>query len=316
MSVEIMAVASVGMTVADMEQSLNFYTTVLSCQKISDREVGFDQLYGLSEVRLRVVKLQLGDETIELTEFLTPSGRPMPIDSRSNDRWFQHIAIVVRDMDQAYQHLRHHWVPQTSPNPQTLPEWNPVAGGIQSFYFKDLDGHNLELIHFPAGKGDLKWQHSTESLFLGIDHTAIVVANTAASRAFYCDRLGLELQQESQNFGSEQERLSGVGGVQVQISSLKAPAGLGIELLEYGEPNHGRPIPTDTHANDLWFWQTTIATEDVIAKVQQLQAAQFQLISSEVIPISESALGFNQGFLIQDPDGHTIRLVKQLSKLT
>jgi hypothetical protein len=92
-------------------------------------------------------------------------------------------------MDRAYQHLHHHWVAQTSPNPQTLPAWNPVAGGIESFHFQDPDGHNLELIHFPVGKGDPKWQNPTESLFLGIDHTAIVVANTVISLAFYVDLL-------------------------------------------------------------------------------------------------------------------------------
>ena len=282
---QITSVESIGITVADMERSLDFYTTVLSCQKISDNEVigvECDRLYGLSNIHLRVAKLQLGNETIELTEFLMPKGRPIPPNSRSNDRWFQHIAIVVRDMEQAYQHLRHYGVSQTSPNPQTLPEWNPIAGGIQSFYFKDLDGHNLELIHFPADKGDAKWQRSTESLFLGIDHTAIVVANTAASRTFYCDRLGMTLQQESLNFGLEQARLSGISGVQVRISSLKTPAGLGIELLEYVEPNDGRPIPSNTCANDLWFWQTAIAIENVI-----------------------------QDTLIQDPDGHALRLVKQ-----
>jgi catechol 2,3-dioxygenase-like lactoylglutathione lyase family enzyme len=287
---QITSVKSIGITVADMERSLDFYTTVLHCKKTSDSEIAgveCDRLYGLSNVRLRVVKLQLGNETIELTEFLMPKGRSIPPDSRSNDRWFQHMAIVVRDMEQAYQHLRHYEVPQTSPNPQTLPEWNPVAGGIQSFYFKDLDGHNLELIHFPVGKGDAKWQRlclpESESLFLGIDHTAIVVANTAASRAFYCDRLGMTLQQESQNFGLEQERLSGVSGAHVQVSSLKASVGMGIELLEYKKPNHGLAIPTDTHANDLWFWQTAIVVEDCSP--------------------------YNS--LVQDPDGHTIHLIKQ-----
>ncbi len=286
MSMAIMAVASVGMIVSEMERSLDFYTSVLVCQKVSDITVTgdeFDRLYGLDHVRLRLVKLKLGDEIVELIEFLSPKGRPIPSDSQSHDRWFQHIAIVVRDMEQAYQHLRQHWVTQTSPNPQTLPEWNPVASGIESFYFKDIDGHNLELIHFPADKGDRKWQDSTELLFLGIDHTAIVVANTAASLAFYCDRLGMKLQQQSQNFGLEQERLSGISGVQVQISSLKAPTGLGIELLEYKLPNHGRQIPVDTQANDLWCWQTMITIEDAIAK-QQL--------------------------IIQDPDGHSIQLVK------
>jgi catechol 2,3-dioxygenase-like lactoylglutathione lyase family enzyme len=308
---QMIAVESIAIPIADMERSLDFYTTVLSCQKISDSEVAeveFEQLYGLSNVRLRVAKLQLGNQTIELIEFLTPPGRPMPPDSRSNDRWFQHMAIVVRDMEQAYQHLRQHWVPQTSPNPQTLPKWNPVAGDIQSFYFKDPDGHNLELIHFPADKGDPKWQHLTEALFLGIDHTAIAVANTAASLTFYCDQLGMELQQESQNFGLEQERLSGIGGVKVQISSLKAATGLGIELLEYVAPKHGRPIPTDTQANDLWCWQTIVAVEDAIAKVQQLQTAGFQPISAPIMPVSGSALEPSQGFLIQDPDCHTIRL--------
>lgn len=299
MSMAIMAVTSVGIIVSEMERSLDFYTTVLSCQKVSDITVSgveFDRLYGLDNARLRLVKLKLGDEIVELIEFLSPKGRPMPTDSRSNDRWFQHIAIVVRDMEKAYQHLCHHWVTQTSPNPQTLPDWNPAAGGIESFYFKDIDGHNLELIHFPADKGDPKWQDLTELLFLGIDHTAIVVANTAASLAFYCDRLGLKLQQQSQNFGLEQERLSGISGVRVQISSLKAPTGLGIELLEYELPNHGRQIPADTQANDLWCWQIMITMEDAI-------------VSSNAI--SEFTLELNQSFIIPDPDGHLVQLVKQ-----
>ena len=46
--------------------------------------------------------MRLGEESIELTEFLAPRGRPAPVDARSNDRWFQHIAIIVSDMDRAY----------------------------------------------------------------------------------------------------------------------------------------------------------------------------------------------------------------------
>jgi catechol 2,3-dioxygenase-like lactoylglutathione lyase family enzyme len=309
----IKAVESVGMTVADMDRSIYFYTAVLPCQKVSDRQVSgveIDRLYGLSDVQMRVVKLQLGAEPFELTEFITPKGRPIPPDSRSNDLWFQHIAIVVRDIEQAYQHLHHHWVSQTSPNPQTLPAWNPVAGGIKSFYFKDPDGHNLELIHFPADKGDPKWQKQTESLFLGIDHTAIVVANTAVSSAFYCDLLGMELQQESLNSGSEQANLSGVAHAKVKISSLKASVGLGIELLEYIELDNGRPMQIDTHPNDLWFCQTTMTTENPISKIQQLKDERFPLISTDVIPTSESNIEFGQSILIKDPDGHIIKLIQ------
>ena len=314
MSIAITDVASVGITVSEMERSLHFFTTVLSCKKISDITVTgleFDRLYGLPNVRLRIAQLKLGDEIIELTEFLTPKGRPIPTDSRSNDHWFQHLAIVVRNMEQAYQHLQHHCVTHTSPNPQTLPEWNPSAGGIQSFYFKDIDGHNFELIHFPSDKIDPKWQRSPELLFLGIDHTAIAVASTDASKTLYCDRLGMKLRQESKNFGVEQERLSGISAVKVKISSLKAASGLGIELLEYLEPSHGRSIPSDTHANDIWFWQTTIIVKDLITTVQQLQGSEFQLISSQNILIPESTSSSNHGLIILDPDRHAIRLVNQ-----
>ena len=110
-------VQAVGMTVSDMERSVDFYTNVLSFEKISDVEIlgaDVESLQGVFGARLRVVRLMLGDETIELTEYLAPTGRPYPIDSRSNDRWFQHIAIIVSDMDRAYQVLRRHGVRHAS----------------------------------------------------------------------------------------------------------------------------------------------------------------------------------------------------------
>ncbi|WP_373541399.1 VOC family protein [Chamaesiphon sp.] len=313
-------VKSIGMTVGDMDRSIDFYTTVLAFTKTSDRQLTgvasadisslqTDPIPAAANLQLRVVALQLGNETIELTEFLTYPGRAIPSDSRSNDRWFQHLAIVVSDMERADEHVRQHSIVQVSPHPQTLPDWNPVAGGIQAVYFQDPDGHNLELLHFPATQAAPKWQQPTTDLFLGIDHTAIVVADTGASRAFYCDLLGLELKQESENFGSEQELLCGIAAVKVRISSLTAPAGIGIELLEYLQPTDGRAIPTDTESNDLWCLQTKIVVADAMATVQQLTAAQFPLAATEVSLSNTSALEFDRQFLVKDPDGHIIRLV-------
>src|SRR5690606_20188959 len=127
--------------------------------------------------RARVARLTLGTEAIELVEFAAPRGRPAPADSRSNDHWFQHVAIIVDDMDRAYARLREHGVEHASPGPQRLPDWNAAAGGIEAFYFRDPDGNNLEVLEFPPDKGEPRWQVSGP-LFLGIDHTAIVVAST------------------------------------------------------------------------------------------------------------------------------------------
>ncbi|MGH8066758.1 MAG: VOC family protein, partial [Candidatus Entotheonellia bacterium] len=215
------AVEAVGMTVADMERSVRFYSGVLSFEKVSDVEVagsGYEHLQGVFGLRMRVVRMRLGEEGIELTEYLAPRGRPIPVDSRSHDRWFQHIALIVRDMDRAYQWLRQHNVEHASSGPQRLPDWNPNAGGIRAFYFKDPDGHPLEILQFPPGKGDPKWHQPTDRLLLGIDHTAIVVRDTEASLKFYRDTLGFTVVGESENYGPEQEHLNNVFGARLRIT--------------------------------------------------------------------------------------------------
>lgn len=255
------AVEGIGLTVGDADRSIAFFRSVLDFALVSDEEVTgdeYDRRTGVFGVRLRVVKLKLGSEVVELTEFLTPRGRPYPADTRSNDRWFQHAAIVVRDIDEGYKRLRQHKVQHVSPAVQTLPEWNKAAAGIRAFYFKDPDGHPLELIQFPAGKGDPRWQKPTDRLFLGIDHTAVVVADTDASLTFYRDQLGLKVVGESENSGPEQERLNAVFGARLRITTLKAEAGPGVELLEYFAPLDGRAPLVDQRANDLWHTRTLL----------------------------------------------------------
>ncbi len=308
------AVESVGMTVFDMDRAVDFYSQVLSFKKVSDVEVlgsEYEQLQGLFGVRMRVVRMLLGGESIELTEYLTPKGKPFPVDTRSNDRWFQHIAIVVSDMDKAYKHLRQFKIQHASTAPQRLPDWNKAAAGIRAFYFRDPDGHYLEVIYFPPGKGDPKWQQSTKQLFLGIDHTAIVVANTDASLKFYRDLLGMRLAGESENYGTEQEHLNHVFGARLHISGLRAPKGPGIEFLEYLTPKDGRPLPVNEHPNDLLHWQTTLTVKDTESMTQRLRRSQSTFISPDAIAIPGQTLGFKKGFLVRDPDGHTMRLVEK-----
>jgi catechol 2,3-dioxygenase-like lactoylglutathione lyase family enzyme len=312
----VQTVDAIGMTVSDMDRALDFYTKVLNFEKVSAVEVAGDEyehLYGVFGLRIRVVRLQLGDESVELTDYLAPEGRPIPVDMRSNDKWFQHIAIVVSDMDKAYQRLREFKVQHASTGPQRIPDWNKGAAGIRAFYFRDPDGHHLEVIYFPAGKGDPKWQTTGGKLFLGIDHTAIVVSNTEQSLKFYRDVLGLKVAGESENYGTEQEHLNNVFGARLRISGLRAPKGPGIEFLEYLAPRDGRPYPGDARANDLIHWQTTLIFNNTDGLAQRLRAANYyQFVSSAAaVKIPDAGFGFKQGFLMRDPDGHVMQIVEK-----
>ena len=307
-------VGAIGMTVSDLDASVEFYSKVLSFEKVSDVEVtgeDYERLQGVFGLRMRVVRMKLGDEFVDLTEYLTPKGRPVPVDSRSNDRWFQHIAIITSDMDQAYALLRAHKVEHASTGPQRLPDWNKNAGGIKAFYFRDPDKHWLEILQFPPDKGDRKWQRK-DKLFLGIDHTAIVVGDTETSLKFYRDALGLSVAGTSENYGTEQEHLNNVFGARLRITSLRAAGGgPGIEFLEYLAPRDGRPAPADARASDLFHWQTTLVVNAAEVFAKRLLAEDPRFVSPGVVMLKEKSLGFGKGLLARDPDGHVMALVEK-----
>jgi len=258
------AVGRIVIPVSDLQRSAAFYADGLTFEA--------DEGGARSGVILR-----LGAEAIEL---VPAGGRKLPADSRSNDHWFQHLAIVVSDIDRAYARVLRAGATPISSEPQTLPTWNPNAGGIRAVYFRDPDGHPLELIQFPPGKGAPRWQQKAR-LFLGIDHSAIAAGDTERSLAFYRDRLGLQVAGTSENWGIEQERLSGVGGAHVRITTLRADSGPGIEFLQYLAPRDGRPIPADTRPDDLW--------------------------AEQILMIAEHSGAPNER--LRDPDGHAIRIV-------
>ena len=307
-------VKGAGFTVSDLDRAVEFYTNVLTFEKVSETEIWgeeHERLQGVFGLRMRVARMRLGDEFLELTEYLAPRGRPIPADSRSNDRWFQHVAIIVSDMDQAYQRLRAHKVTHASTGPQRLPDWNRNAAGIEAFYFKDSDGHTLEVLAFPPGKGDPKWHRPTSRLFLGIDHTAIVVGDTDASLRFYRDLLGFRVAGESENYGPEQERLNNVFGARLRITTLRAEAGPAVELLEYLAPRDGRPFPSDARANDLVHWQTQLRTRASEPADQALRAGRIRYISPGIITLPNGKLGFRKGLLARDPDGHAMLFTEE-----
>ncbi|MFL5299213.1 MAG: VOC family protein, partial [Anaeromyxobacteraceae bacterium] len=213
-------------------------------------------------------------------------------------------------MDEAYRRLRAARVEHASTGPQRLPDWNPNAGGIRAFYFRDPDRHVLEVIAFPAGKGDPRWQRRAQGLFLGIDHTAIVVADTDASLRFWRDALGFRVAGTSENWGTEQEHLNNVFGARLRITTLRAPEGPGVELLEYLAPRDGRPFPPGERANDLVHWQTPVRVADVDAAASAARCAGQGWISPGPVPVEAQRMGLSRALLARDPDGHVVELTE------
>lgn len=311
---EAKAVRKLSLTVSDLEEAVSFYTGLLDFKQESTFELSgkeIQRLYGLqdSNLNIRVATLSLGNENIELLEFDTnEQGRPIPIDSRSNDLWFQHIAIVVSDMDKAYQKVYEAGVTHVSTAPQTLPDYIPAAAGISAFYFRDPDGHNLELIYFPQGKGNPRWQKNTDQLFLGIDHSAIGIERTDQSLKFYKDLIGLKFGGNSENYGSEQEHLNQVFGARLLITGLHAQEGPGVEFLDYIAPPGGRPYPVDSKPQDLWYWQISIQVSEIEAAYHSAQKANYSILSNGIASISHPELGEHKAFIMRGPDGHAVYL--------
>ncbi|MEZ4932767.1 MAG: VOC family protein [Saprospiraceae bacterium] len=315
----VLAVEKVSITVSNLDKSIDFYTQVLnfkkeSVEKISGKKA--QKLFGLSAENptVQIATLKIGDEIIELMEFSnTPPNRPIPLDSKSNDLWFQHIAIVVDNMEVAYEKVKKAKVVHVSTSPQILPEYISAAAGIKAFYFQDPDGHNLELIYFPKNKGNDKWHqekkimvNNNPSNFLGIDHTAIGIADTDESYLFWRDILKLEVGGHSENYGPEQEHLNQIFGARLFITGLHTNEGFGIEFLDYIAPPGGRAYPADSQPTDLWHWHTTLKVDGLDELAKQLLDSGFQFISNGIVQLENS----QKALMVRDPDGHAVLLLE------
>lgn len=240
----------------DLDRAVAFYRDALGFEMVAQEPLPRNRA-GSTAVRPqppRRVLLALGAQRLGLAEF--PDATAYPATATSCDTCFQHCAIVVSDMQAAHrQVMAHGAVAITQGGPQRLP---PSTGSVTAFKFRDPDSHPLELIAFPPGTGDPRWQTATtKGPTLGIDHSAISVADIARSIAFY-ERLGLHVAARGVNRGSEQQRLDDLPGVEVDVVALAgATPTPHLELLGYRHPR-GRVAPPDDPtavAADRLAWQ-------------------------------------------------------------
>ncbi len=296
MSQGVQTLLKVGRNTADLDRATAFYRDALGfyMHDVAATLPAWTLLPGLCDAPPRCALLSLGAQHIELAEFRNAAAYPP--DSTSSDLWFQHCAIVVDDMQAAYARvMAHDAMPITQGGPQRLP---PSTGSVDCFKFRDPDGHPLELIHFPDGTGDPAWRTApADGATLGIDHSAISIANLERSVLFY-ELLGLHTVARGVNRGVEQQHLDALAGVEVDVVAMRATAPTPhLELLGYRQP-HGRVAPStrvDAIAADRLVWQAA----NVDALLDALSDADF----ADAIVAS----GFIEGAtiaLLRDPDGH------------
>jgi catechol 2,3-dioxygenase-like lactoylglutathione lyase family enzyme len=232
------------LTTADAERLAAFYESAFGCRRLGTEHVSGVAFETLMEVKggaLRIT-LSLGEQIVELLQFDHP-GKPYPDNGSVSDLIFQHFAIVVRDMAEAYRRLStiEGWTAISRGGPQHLPE---SSGGVTAFKFRDPEGHPLEFLSFPKGAIPVHWrERRNDEVCLGIDHSAISIFDTARSVSFY-ENLGFKVSSHSWNHGAEQEKLDDVTGAKVEVTAL-APVECRphLELLCYRGVPHNRRTP-------------------------------------------------------------------------
>ena len=243
------AIAGFRLVTADLPRLSSFYRDVLGFA--AD---GAEEAIGGEEVRLlglhgsgRRQALRLGSQSVAIEQF-DPPGRPYTSDGNAASLNFQHLALVVTDMAQAYQRVR-----EAAAISEGGPQHLPVSsGGVHAYKFRDPDGHPLELLQFPDGSRPQAWRGKSAKdgqIGLGIDHSAISVADADRSAAFY-GSLGLRAGERTLNQGPTQQGLDGLRDVRVTVVPLQASEGTPhLELLAYHNPL-GAAGPL-LHANDV-----------------------------------------------------------------
>ncbi|MHA1517568.1 MAG: VOC family protein [Alphaproteobacteria bacterium] len=293
-------------TVADLDAMVSFYRDGLGLDvgpAQAESDPAWTVLLGLDAgTTARVAAVRFGAEMLALAAF-DPPGARYPVPCASNDQWFQHVALVAGDIGAVWNRLE-------QAKPEAITEGPPVllppnTGSVTAFKFRDPEGHPFELISFPEGVGDPRWQRKSPGI-RGFDHTAISVLDLERSLAFYTGLLGFHVGERSLNAGPEQDRLDGLAETQADVVPLQPVAASTphVELLHYRTPP-GRPLAVEIKANDVAAALQVHRVDDLPGLVEKLQAAQVLFVSPGIVSLRDKG----KAAAVRDPDGHIVLLL-------
>jgi len=153
MSFRIIAADHTGITVSNLERSLDFWQNVLGFEfshRAHQSGETAEQITGVkgAELKLAVVKAPRGHK-IELLEYLAPADRKQHVDLRPCDVGHVHVALTVENLEPLLEKIAASgW--KAAGNPQTLTA-GPNAGK-RVIYVRDPDGSTIEFMQAPGDK--------------------------------------------------------------------------------------------------------------------------------------------------------------------
>jgi catechol 2,3-dioxygenase-like lactoylglutathione lyase family enzyme len=277
-------IAAVRLVCHDVATIASFYSRAFDGQAVAGK--------GLTTITL-------GDQRIELVATASESRIVAP----SNSTAFQHCAIVVSDMAAAMRRLCTcpGWSAISCSGAETLPK---SSGGVIAFKFRDPEGHPLEFLQFPDDSVPTGWNEN-EHLFLGIDHSAITIANTEKAARFYAN-LGFSIIKRQVNEGLEQQRLDDVAAPSVEVTALEIPEAKPphLELLHYRHPGTIAEVAP----------VTDIRSTRLILDVSGFELSE-ALFANDYLPEADRDADRQETWL-RDQDGHILILRGVARKIT
>ena len=152
MPFRILAADHTGITVSDLERSLELWRDVLGFE-VSHRahQKGdlAEQITGVAGAEILIAVVKAPGHKIELLEYRAPTNRKK-LDARPCDVGFAHVALTVDDLDAVVEKIAGAgW--RAAGNPQTLTA-GPNAGK-RVVYVRDPDGTTIELMQMPPKGG-------------------------------------------------------------------------------------------------------------------------------------------------------------------
>ena len=138
----------VGLTVSDLDKSIDFYGEVVGMTLVMRLESGgpwFDELTRNHDAVIDVAMFELGGMTLQLVAYRRAGDKPAPVAHHRPGS--PHLSIEVDDIDRRHAAItasgRHH--------PTAIVEIADI--GARSFYVEDPDGVPVEFLELPDAAG-------------------------------------------------------------------------------------------------------------------------------------------------------------------